>query len=160
MRVVPHDPRWAGLAEAARAELAGLFAAVEHIGSTAVPGLAAKPVIDLMACVQALPGPAPAGYALVETGMAERLFYVRDGDPPCHLHVVTEASWPARNERILRDHLREHPADAARYAALKLALAAGGLGGLEYTRGKTALIQELTDTARAARGLPSVPVWE
>jgi hypothetical protein len=68
--------------------------------------------------------------------------------------------WDNRNERILRDHLRADPEGAARYAELKRGLAAAGLGGEEYTRAKTALIQELTDLGRAARGLPSVPVWE
>jgi GrpB-like predicted nucleotidyltransferase (UPF0157 family) len=160
VRVVPYDPRWPDLAAAACAELAPLFTRVEHIGSTSVPGLCAKPVIDLMACVPVLPVPDPPGFALVQTGMRERLFFRRDGDPAWHLHVVTEDSWDTRNERILRDHLRADPDGAARYAELKRRLAAAGLGGEEYTRAKTALIQELTDLGRVARGLPSVPVWE
>jgi GrpB-like predicted nucleotidyltransferase (UPF0157 family) len=51
-------------------------------------------------------------------------------------------------------------ADAARYAAVKRDLVAAQLTADDYTRGKTELIQELTDYARAERGLPSVPVWE
>jgi GrpB-like predicted nucleotidyltransferase (UPF0157 family) len=160
VRVLPYDPRWPDLAAAACAELAPLFSRIEHIGSTAVPGLDAKAVIDLMACAPDLAGPVPPGYALVETGMPERLFFRRDGDPAYHLHVVTEDSWDTRNERILRDQLRADPDGAARYGELKRGLAAAGLDGEEYTRAKTALIQELTDRGRAARGLPSVPVWE
>jgi GrpB-like predicted nucleotidyltransferase (UPF0157 family) len=65
-----------------------------------------------------------------------------------------------RNERLLRDHLLTHPADRDRYATLKRALMDEFGPGDAYTRGKTELIQELTDAARAERGLPSVPVWE
>lgn len=77
-----------------------------------------------------------------------------------NLHVVTSQSWPTRNERLFRDYLTAHPEDAARYAALKRELMACHVSGDPYTRGKTDLIQELTDRARAERGLPSVPVWE
>jgi len=62
--------------------------------------------------------------------------------------------------RVLRDHLRAHPDDARRYAELKQRLAAEHTDGTEYTKAKTELIQELTDRARADRGLPPVPVWE
>jgi GrpB-like predicted nucleotidyltransferase (UPF0157 family) len=76
------------------------------------------------------------------------------------LHVVTLASWPTRNQRILCDYLREHPDDAERYARLKRAIAAADVAPGDYARAKTALIQGMTDRARAERGLPSVPVWE
>lgn len=62
------------------------------------------------------------------------------------------------NERLLRDWLLTHPADRDRYGTLKRALS--DLDGAAYTRGKTALVQEFVDAARAERGLPSVPVWE
>jgi GrpB-like predicted nucleotidyltransferase (UPF0157 family) len=161
------DERWPELAAAAIADLAGAFLAIEHVGSTAVPGLAAKPVVDLMASVADLAAVdldrlAGHGFRLVPTDMPDRLFLQRfDPDGTAyHLHVVTAGSWPTRNERLLRDHLREHPADRNRYAALKRDLMRRHGVGEAYTRGKTALIQELTDRARAARGLPSVPVWE
>jgi len=69
-------------------------------------------------------------------------------------------SWPARNQRILRDYLRSHPHDAERYGRLKKQLAASGIDPGDYAKAKTDLIQELTDRARAELGLPSVPVWE
>ena len=65
-----------------------------------------------------------------------------------------------RNELLLRDYLRTHPAEAQRYVDLKRDLAVRYEASADYTRAKTELIQELTDRARAARGLPSVPVWE
>lgn len=173
VRVVDYDPDWprkaSDAADALRTAAPGLFVALEHIGSTAVPGLAAKPVIDLMAAVPALadvgphePALAALGFLPHDNGMTDRLLYVRaDAGVRSHiLHVVTRDSWPTRNQRILRDHLRAHPEEAARYAALKRALAAAGTPARDYSRAKTALVQELTDRARAERGLPPEPVWE
>jgi GrpB-like predicted nucleotidyltransferase (UPF0157 family) len=77
-----------------------------------------------------------------------------------HLHVVPADSWDLRNERFLRDHLRRHPDLAARYGALKVRLAADGVNGDDYTRAKTALVQEVVDAARHERGLEPVDVWE
>ena len=154
------------MAAAAIAELAPVFPVIEHIGSTAVPGLAAKPVIDLMAAVASLAAVTEEplvrlGYRRFD-GFADRLFYARDTDGvrSHHLHVVKLETWPTRNQRILRDHLRAHPEDVSRYAQLKRTLAETAANGDAYTAAKTELIQELMDRARAERGLPPVPVWE
>ncbi|MEU6351878.1 GrpB family protein [Streptomyces sp. NPDC047072] len=173
VEIVEYDPAWLGRAAEAITELwdvlAGVLVAVEHIGSTAVPWLVAKPVIDLMAAVADLTevegreqGLAELGYRRHFNGMVDRLVYVRgvEGRRTHVLHVVTEASWPTRNQRILRDHLRTHPQDAARYGELKRAIVAAGTSPRDYSRAKTALVQELTDLARARLGLESVPVWE
>nr|WP_233521272.1 GrpB family protein [Streptomyces triticagri] len=173
VHVVEYDPSWpqrAAIAiDALRTAAPGLFVEIEHIGSTAVPGLAAKPVIDLMAAVRDLTHAVPHQAALAglgfrphDNGMTDRLVYVRadDGVRSHILHVVAMESWATRNQRILRDHLRAHPEDATRYAQLKWAIAAAGTGAGEYSRAKTELVQELTDRARARLGLPSVPVWE
>ncbi len=173
IEVVAYDARWPALADAARDELLtalpGVFVEIEHIGSTSVPGLAAKPIIDLMAAAGSLPGVTEQdstlrtlGYERHETGMPGRLFYRRGraGRRTHQLHVVTVDSWLTRNERFLRDYLRTHPADAARYGALKQTLSSAHSDSLAYTRAKTDLIQDLTDRARAELGLPPVPVWE
>ncbi len=68
--------------------------------------------------------------------------------------------WELLKERILPAHLRKYPEAARRYGELKQQLAQSGLDREAYTRGKTQLIQELMDTARAERGLASEPVWE
>ncbi len=158
------DPRWVELGQAACAELTGEFLHIEHLGSTSVPGLAAKPVIDLMGSVASLDDVDASrlpGYHLVPDAMPGRLFLQRfEPGIAYHLHIVTAETWVNRNERLLRDHLRTNPADRDRYAALKRELMHRYGPGDAYTRGKTALIQEMTDKARAARGLPSVPVWE
>jgi GrpB-like predicted nucleotidyltransferase (UPF0157 family) len=172
--VVPYDPTWPEQFEAARAELLAALGPVvvrlEHIGSTSVPGLAAKPVIDMMASVRGLQDGRTAqgalaelGYELVGAGMPDRLFYQRHAGPGMathHLHVVAEDSWATRNERLLRDYLRSHREQARRYGRLKQQLARELGHGEAYTRAKTELIQELVDAARAELGLPPVPVWE
>jgi GrpB-like predicted nucleotidyltransferase (UPF0157 family) len=172
--VVPYDPIWPQQFEAARAEIltavGHLVLRLEHIGSTSVPGLAAKPIIDMMASVQHLqdghtaqPALAALGYELVETGMPNRLFFQRRAGPGIsthHLHVVSQDSWATRNELLLRDYIRGHPEQARRYGALKQRLARERGRGEAYTRAKTALIQELVDAARDDLGLPRVPVWE
>jgi GrpB-like predicted nucleotidyltransferase (UPF0157 family) len=173
IEIAGYDPAWADKAAAACAELRdrvpGLFTVIEHIGSTAVPGLAAKPIIDLMAASDDLADVLAhdgtlglLGYERHDTGMPGRLFYGRDekGRRAYQLHVVPARTWPTRNEVLLRDYLRAHPADARRYADLKRDLADRHEAGDDYTRGKTDLIQELTDRARGAAGLDPVPVWE
>jgi GrpB-like predicted nucleotidyltransferase (UPF0157 family) len=171
--VLEYNPAWAELAARASAELQaavpGLFTVIEHIGSTSVPGLAAKPIIDLMAAADSLaeviahdPELLGLGYCRHDAGMPGRLFYRRraDGRRSHHLHVVPTGTFLARNELLLRDYLRSHPDDAASYADLKRQLAASDLEGEDYTKAKTELIQQLTDRARAELGLPPVPVWE
>lgn len=173
IQIDDYDDRWPALAESACRQLTdalpGIFTVIEHIGSTAVPGLAAKAIIDLMAAVPSLGMMAAAeptlmslGYQRYETGMPNRLFYFRDAGSrrTHHLHVVTIDTWPTRNERLLRDYLRGHPQEAARYAEHKRQLLSADVDADSYTRGKTAVIQELTDLARIERGLPPAPVWE
>jgi GrpB protein len=120
------------------------------------PATAAAAIAELRRALPAL------GYRRLVTGMPGRLFYPRDRDGrrAYHLHVVPADTWAARNEPLLRDHLRRHPADARRYGDLKQELAGRPGDAAGYSQAKTELIQELTDRARADRGLPSVPVWE
>jgi len=173
VEIQDYDPAWPDIARRAIDEVTaaypdGVITVAEHVGSTAVPGLAAKPVIDLMAATEDLDAVAAReqvlfelGYRRIEPSMPERLFYRREGEPVAyHLHVVALSSWDTRNQRLLRDHLRQNPADRDAYAALKRSLASSEADGDSYTHGKTALIQRMVDAARAERGLPSVDVWE
>ncbi|HEX5403580.1 MAG TPA: GrpB family protein [Pseudonocardiaceae bacterium] len=170
--IVDYDPTWPHrFAEQSDAvlKLAGdHILVIEHFGSTAVPGLAAKPVIDMVVAVRSVDedGPvithavAPLGYVPFDAGMPGRLMLTRDenGVRTEHLHIVPEERWDLLKERLLRDWLLAHPVDRDRYGALKRELTE--LEGLDYTRAKTALIQEIVDAARAERGLPSESVWE
>jgi GrpB-like predicted nucleotidyltransferase (UPF0157 family) len=134
-------------------------------------GLAAKPIIDLMAGVDDLGAATPhlnaalpaLQFFLEETSMHGRLFFLRheNGRRVCHFHVVPAATLSTRNEILLRDLLRCHSHHAERYAALKRSLAASfPEDGLAYTRGKTDLIQQFVDETRATAGLAPVQVWE
>jgi GrpB-like predicted nucleotidyltransferase (UPF0157 family) len=144
--------------------------ALEHIGSTSVPGLAAKPIIDMMAAVMApeisyeltarLEG---HGYRLVETDMHNRLFLHKRSPIDCNafnLHIVEKNTWGERHERLMRDYLLGHSNAVAAYAAIKIKLACDyAEAPLAYTRAKTAFIQELVDKACAERGLSPIDVW-
>lgn len=136
--VAPYDPAWAEEFEAERARMAaalgGVPCVIEHVGSTSVPGLAAKPIIDIMggrppesdldAYVRAFTG---IGYEYRgEYGLPGREYFVRDdadGARTHHLHLVALDSHHWVRHLAFRDALRADPETAARYAALKHDLA-------------------------------------
>ena len=127
-----------------------LVAEIEHIGSTAVPGLCAKPVIDIMAPVQDLSGSRAAVAAAQSAGYChfpykpDAMHWFCKPSPAVrthHLHLVPwrSALWI---ERVaFRDMLRTHPALAKEYEALKTALASLYFHDREaYTEGKSAFV--------------------
>lgn len=137
VRVVPHRAQWAGLfaEEAARLRSAvgDRLLAIEHTGSTSVPGLAAKPILDLAAGVANLaaakalfPALAALGYTHKEDpDIPERLYLVK-GPPERrthHLSLAEPGSRFWREHLRFRDLLRADAALAAEYARLKLDLA-------------------------------------
>lgn len=157
-----YDPRWPGLFEAERGRLLVLFhddfIAVEHIGSTAVPGMAAKPVIDIlagvpsMAAARALVAPLCAqGYtasAEFNASLADRQWLMRwaEGHRTHHLHLVVHGGEVWAQRLRFRDALRADAALAARYAALKADLAARHPGDREaYTEGKAAFVRAVCE---------------
>jgi GrpB-like predicted nucleotidyltransferase (UPF0157 family) len=170
--VVSYDRRWRHLYDAERASLfeaSASFLDIEHIGSTAVPGLRAKPIIDIMASVEVLadvqrmaPSLQAIAYHPIETGMKDRVFLrkiARDRQI-YHLHIVEQNTWDGRKERIMRDFLLQHPEAATAYAKLKDDLAkAHRKDSLAYTRAKTDFIQALMNQACDERGLPRIDVW-
>ena len=116
--VVDYDPHWPTLYQREQQSLrltAGtLFKDIEHIGSTAVPGLPAKPIIDMMASCECLDEPRfivaldPLDYRLIKTGMLRRLLFRKSAQLSgqlFHLHIVEIDTWLERKERIMRDHL-------------------------------------------------------
>lgn len=171
VHVVAYDPAWPARYARARDELLGLadgrLTEFEHVGSTSVPGLAAKPVIDMAAVAPGLDGFPhdlflPLGYTYQDFGASRHLLFVkRDGTTRTHhLHVYPADGWDHNPQRLLASHLRKHPDAARRYSALKRQIIADGIKGEDYTYAKSELIQELLDAARAERGLPPVPAWE
>ena len=137
--VSDYDPAWPATFEQERASLhtalGPLVLTVEHIGSTAVPGLAAKPIIDLQLSVRDLAearsgcvAPLQAlGYAYLpeyEARLPGQLFF-RKGQPwSHHLHVLQDDHPRWRRRLLFRDHLRNHPEAVRAYAKLKRDLAA------------------------------------
>lgn len=164
--VVDYDERWPVWFAAVRSALPpGLV--VEHVGSTAVPGVAAKPIIDVDVVVASVDDVAPAVAALVAAGWqhegdlgipGREAFEPRADLPPHHLYVVVRDSAAHLDHVDLRDYLRTHPSDARRYGALKRELAPLLSEDREaYLAGKSDLVAELLAAARAGGG--DVP-WE
>jgi GrpB-like predicted nucleotidyltransferase (UPF0157 family) len=162
--VVPYDPRWPGQFEMLSIRVAAALAAVghvtEHVGSTAVAGLSAKPIIDIDVVVPDSSG-VRAAVAALETagwrhqgqqGIAGREALAPPADAIYHhLYVVVADSTAHRDHADLRDYLRSRPDEAARYSALKSRLAYLLATDCEaYTDGKAELIGELLRRARGA----------
>ena len=135
VQIAEYDPAWPeryrALAARAASALGGLALAVEHVGSTAVPGLPAKPVIDLDVVVrpqdlqQAIQRLAGLGYVhRGELGIPGRhAFRPPPGEAKHHLYVCVPGSSGLHEHLLFRDRLRAHPRLAAEYAALKRQLA-------------------------------------
>jgi len=169
LEIVPYDPRWPGEFEAERgrvdAALGSLALRVEHNGSTAVPGLAAKPIIDIQISVarlhpiDAYAGPlASLGYVHVcHEDDARCPFFHRPRDWPHthHVHVVEAGGPEERRTLAFRDYLRAHPAAAREYDGLKRRLAAL-LGGRDadsreaYAVAKSAFVERILTLASAS----------
>ena len=165
--IVAYDPRWPTLYEQEKAAILGAIGprlvAIEHVGSTAVPGLGAKPIIDVMAGLPSLAdadgciGPLETlGYHFVPEVMRDlpddRYFerwtegYER-GIEIAHLHL-TEYGAPFWREHVLfRDLLRAQPQTAAAYDQLKRELAQR-TAGVAYVYAKTAFVQSVLAQAR------------
>jgi GrpB-like predicted nucleotidyltransferase (UPF0157 family) len=168
--VVDYQPSWPAMFDSERirieAALGRLVLAVEHVGSTAVPGLAAKPIIDLLVGVTSLgevlprgAGPLRAlGYAYLpeyESWLPDERFF-RKGPPgpwTHHLHVMEPANPHWQNRLLFRDYLRAHPAAAALYARLKRDLAASfGEDIAGYRSAKDEFVAGIMAKARGERG--------
>jgi GrpB-like predicted nucleotidyltransferase (UPF0157 family) len=150
----PPSPHWVAVAHhwaaAIRRELATLTPRVEHIGSTAVPGLLAKPVVDLQVSVPDVdaegsyrPGLETLGLVVHAREPGHRFFRPPAGRPrTVHVHVCTRGSRWEQDHLDFRDRLRAHPEVAAAYALLKQHLAATvGHDRVAYTEGKSAFIR-------------------
>jgi GrpB-like predicted nucleotidyltransferase (UPF0157 family) len=161
-----YDPRWASQFAAVAAELQAVFGdgvTVEHIGSTAVPGLCAKPVLDVLLGAErldrftaAVPAMAARGFvyrAAYEAEMPERRYFVREAGvlPRVHVHGVVRGGAFWREHLRFRDRLRTDALARDRYAALKRELAAAHRDDkAAYTLAKAPFIRALLDESGAA----------
>jgi GrpB-like predicted nucleotidyltransferase (UPF0157 family) len=137
VEIVPYSSEWperfAELGHTFRAVLNDVALRVDHIGSTAVPGLAAKPIVDIQISVRAFE-PTDSYQAPLENlgyvfrsdnpERTKRYFRESPGMPRTHIHVRRAGSWAEQFALLFRDYLRTHSEDAQRYEILKRGLAA------------------------------------
>jgi GrpB-like predicted nucleotidyltransferase (UPF0157 family) len=156
--IVDYDPAWVGLAESElrriNAALGTVVSRLDHVGSTAVPGLAAKPVLDLQLSVAAIAARARyveplerLGYLFVPSPESPDFhFFALPPERPrtYHLHVCEAGSEHETRHLAVRGFLRAHSIEAARYAVLKRRLAARHpRDRLSYIEGKDEYVAAL-----------------
>jgi GrpB-like predicted nucleotidyltransferase (UPF0157 family) len=134
--VVPYEAEWPELFRAVgrrlRQELGRIALRIDHIGSTSVPGLDAKPIIDVQVSVASfepldayrLPLERSGFVYRADAELTKRYFRERPGERRTHIHVRRAGSFNEQFALLSRDFLRTHPGSAAAYAALKHELAA------------------------------------
>jgi GrpB-like predicted nucleotidyltransferase (UPF0157 family) len=160
IEVSSYDPEWPRRYERWREAIAAALAVaairIEHVGSTAVPGLAAKPVVDIQVSVADLaaeeryvPQLAAAGVQLRSRDDLHRFFRPFAGQPrEVHVHVCSAGSDWEREHLLFRDYLRDHPAARDGYAAAKREAAVLWRDDRwGYTEAKTGIILDLLEPA-------------
>ncbi len=165
VRVVPYDPAWVETYQALQRQIAAalgpIAVQIEHVGSTSVPGLAAKPVIDIDLTVPDsadesayIPALEKLGFDLTvrERSWHEHRCLVLN-DPRTNLHVFSPDCPEVIRHRIFRDWLIEHPDDRDRYEAAKLEARVGAQTVPDYNQRKQPVIREIYDRAFRAAGL-------
>lgn len=163
--IVPYDPAWptrfVELANEIRAAIGEQVLLLEHVGSTSVPGLAAKPVIDIVLAVTDAAHERAYVSALEQRGFVLRIrepdwFEHRMFKTPGHagnLHVFSEGCDEIQRMLVFRDWLRTHVADRELYETTKRRLAAMVWQDIQhYADAKTLVVQEIL-----ARAMPRLP---
>lgn len=155
LTIAPPDPRWADdftwLRDLVAGALGSTALSIEHVGSTSVPDLAAKPIVDVCVVVPDPDDEAAYAPALQAAGLdwavrepwweGHRLF--RSAVPRANVHVFGPESAEPVRMRIFRDWLRAHPDDRARYEASKRAAAVGGGHVMEYNARKQEVLRAI-----------------
>ena len=174
--VVDYDPEWpqsfARIHAFVWPALEGIADRIDHVGSTSVQGLAAKPVIDMDVVVTSENGIRPAINALTQIGYQWRGDYgVRGREafrvpaarvlPAHNLYVVVDGNKAHLDHTLLRDEMREDTELRERYGELKRANAIASGGDIDwYVAAKATFVAEVLTAARAKRGLPPETYWD
>src|SRR5262249_13114688 len=157
VEIVPYDSEWprrfSAVGAGLRAALGSVAIRIDHIGSTSVPGLAAKPIIDVQVSVASLEPVDIFRLPLESLGLVfrpdnaertKRYFREAPGSPRTHIHVRRAGSWAEQFALLFRDYLRSHPDECDRYADLKRRRAdAYAHDRLGYTEAKVPFIWEI-----------------
>lgn len=162
VHIVEYDRSWPILFSAECARVATALDMnpqfLEHIGSTAVPGLAAKPIIDIMFGVDAWPPPQAIGAAIArlgyeslgEAGVPERLYFRCRGSSNFNLHLVRLHGNHWRSNIALREYLSNSESARLRYErAKRAAIASGADTLLSYSESKSTVVAALLQEALA-----------
>jgi GrpB-like predicted nucleotidyltransferase (UPF0157 family) len=159
--IVRYDPAWPGLfsqlGARLRAALGSVAVRIDHIGSTAIPGLDAKPIIDIQISVASFE-PVEAYRAPLERlgyefrswnpDLSKRYFREKPGERRTHIHIRRAGSWSEQFALLFRDYVRAHDDDARRYAAAKHHLAEQyGEDRHGYTEAKAPIIWDIMQKA-------------
>ncbi len=166
-RLVPFDVGWPSrYAEisACLREVLGPGWLTEHVGSTSVPGLPAKPVIDLALRIPDGTRLAAASTSFLRAGWTEPValgdhratFLLVGGVRVAIGHIFAPEQWRDAHLRLFADWLRTHETDRVRYANLKSGLVSQGIWGSAYTLAKSEFVLTIVNQARVARGLQAV----
>jgi GrpB-like predicted nucleotidyltransferase (UPF0157 family) len=166
IKVVPYHPNWSELFEAEADELTAILGqevvAIHHIGSTAIPGISAKPIIDMLVEVHDIEkiddfneemiqlGYQPKG----EFGIPGRRFFIKGGDATRthHVHVFQTGNPEVERYLDFRDYMTAHPEEAQAYGRLKAQLAQKFPEDIDsYMEGKDRFIKEIDRKAQAWR---------
>ena len=155
--VVPHDPKWQEAFEiesnCVSNSLGKNVVAIHHIGSTAIPGIYAKPIIDLLVEVKDIikvdennSAMEEIGYEVMcEFGISGRRFFLKNssgGVRTHHIHVFEVASAQVERHLAFRDYMIAHPEDAQKYSVLKRQLAKAHPTNIDgYVDGKNGFIE-------------------
>jgi len=168
--VVPYRPEWPAEFEREKelleGRLGGILGGYEHFGSTSVPGMVAKPIIDIQCVGLEMPLDNNAFSLLLELGYAERTAHADGGTPdPAHYarfdkishwdpHPIVKFCLHVKAVRgtepvLLRDYLRQHPADAEKYSRAKIQSLEGGgeVTMRQYWAGKQDILGEIFERA-------------
>lgn len=163
VELVDYDPEWREVFETEGIEvleaLGDSCRDVAHIGSTAVEGMVARPIVDIMAGVDALEAAAErvvgfqtAEYAyLGDAGISNRLFFRKREARRVDVWVVLYQGDHWRDNILFRDYLREHPDEADRYAERKRDLVASAEDAEAYDEAKGEVIASILKRAREWR---------
>ena len=157
---VPYDPRWPALFDTERVRLEAslrdwLVGGIHHVGSTAVPGMPAKPIVDMVAGVRDLFDAGSAEPALMGLGYERAVHRVdavlfnrtAGGAHTHHLHLTVPGSELWRERLAFRDALRANPALVVEYAELKHRLVAEAGGGPYSAAGKRDFVRRVLASA-------------
>ncbi len=177
--LVSYDPGWPGLFEEERARIQAAIgkwaAGVEHVGSTSIPGIAAKPIIDIAVHLRSLvdaikciePLVVDLGYeCLGEYGIPGRIYFRKRTESPSpgqehggvgrthQIHMYETGHEQYEKQIVFRDYLRAHPGAAREYEDLKRDLAARHDDIEDYAMGKSEFVLRILALARASQSIP------